>query len=133
MYKKTRTLSAPVSPEIAAFAVVMEARLVLEEFDQADSWDGVPIGSLMRSLEMKAKRLASVDPENPTELLNRAAIIGNLAMMIAEKSSRVRQALLGSPTVQEEGCVAESTSSTGGTSCAESPHLACTPQTNSAV
>lgn len=95
MYKKTRTLSVPVSPEVAAFAAVMEARLVLEGYDDVESWEGISIQKLQKQLESKAKRLAAADPTNATELFNKAVIIGNLAMMIAEKAMVARQEQLG--------------------------------------
>lgn len=95
MYNKSRTLSVPVSPEVAAFAVVMEARLALEGYDEVEKWEGISTEKLMKQLEAKAKRLAAADPTNATELFNKAVIIGNLAMMIADKAARQLEATAG--------------------------------------
>lgn len=96
MYNKTKTLSYPVSPEVAAFAVVVEGRLVLEGYDQVESWEGIPVSKLMSQLEAKAKRLAAADPGNATELFNKAVILGAFAMMIAEKAARSKETEGGS-------------------------------------
>lgn len=108
MYKKTRTLSVPVSPEVAAFAVVMEARLALEGYDEVEKWEGISTDKLMKQLEMKAKRLAAADPTNATELFNKAVIIGNLAMMLAEKSMRAREVQLGPEVFETQANIAVS-------------------------
>lgn len=95
MKNKSNHLSAPIGPEVAAFAVVMEARLTREGYDQASSWEGIPMLKLLNQLVAKAKRLEVADPTNASEVFNKAVIIGNLAMMMAEKASRRMEQELG--------------------------------------
>lgn len=91
MYKKTAALQAPVSPEVASFAVVMEAKLQMEGYDQLESWEGIPLEKLLAQLKVKTERLAATDPTKVFELFTRSVVIGNLAMMIAEKSAQMRE------------------------------------------
>ena len=85
---KVRTLHVPVGPEVAGFAVIMEAKLQMEGYDNAASWETIPIERLVRQLAVKVNRLATTTRENPDMLLVRAVVIGNLAMMVAEGAAR---------------------------------------------
>lgn len=91
MYKKVTSLQVPVSPEVASFAVVMEAKLQMEGYDQVESWQAIPLEKLLAQLKVKTERLAATDPSNPFELFTKSVVIGNLAMMIAEKSAQMRE------------------------------------------
>jgi hypothetical protein len=91
MYKKTNTLGTPVSPEIAAFSVVMEAKLQLEGYDIIQSWEGIPLPTLIRQLEAKIQKLKATDLSNPHDIFTKAVVIGSLAMMVAELSARKQE------------------------------------------
>lgn len=92
MYKKTKTLGEPVSPEIAAFAVVLENKLQREGFGEAESWGDIPIPFLIRQLESKVRALKDLDADNcPSEVFAKAAVIGTLSMLLAELVSRKRK------------------------------------------
>ncbi len=112
---------------------VQEARLVLEGYDEAETWAALPMKQLMSQLEIKAKRLAAADPENLTELFHKAAIIGGLVMMITDKASRVRQEHLGLPDAPTGDCVEGPASSVAHSHCAAVPHGTKLPQVNSTV
>ena len=86
---KTKTLTDPVSLEIAAFAVVVETKLQREGYDLAESWKGIPVQTLVRQLESKIKGLQSIDVNtSPNEFFAKVVVIGSLTMMLAELSSR---------------------------------------------
>jgi hypothetical protein len=92
MYKKTKTLGEPVSPEIAAFSVVMENKLQREGFGDVGEWEGIPIPFLIRQLESKIRVLKGLDADaNPSEVFAKAAVIGTVAMMLAELTARKRK------------------------------------------
>jgi len=93
MYKKTNTLGTPVSPEIAAFSVVMEAKLQLEGYDIIQSWEGIPLPTLIRQLEAKIQKLKATDlsKAHPHDIFTKAVVIGSLAMMVAELSARKQE------------------------------------------
>ena len=92
MPNKMKTLDIPVSPEVAAFAVVMEAKLQMEGYDQVESWKDIPLERLVAQMKTKVERLAATDPKNAYEVFTKAVVLGNLAMMIAEKTALAREA-----------------------------------------
>lgn len=85
---KTSTLALPVAPEVAGFAVVIEAKLRAEGLDDSSTWKHVPTGRLVEQLERKVEKLKSLDPNDAQGLFSLAVVIGNLSMMIADRSSR---------------------------------------------
>lgn len=93
MYKKMKTLSIPVSPEIAAFAVVMETKLQMEGYDHVASWEGIPLEDLVKQLELKIRKLKALDlsKADPHEVFVKSVVIGSLAMMVAELSAQKQE------------------------------------------
>ena len=93
MYKKMKTLEVPVSPEVAAFAVVMETKLQMEGYDHVQSWEGIPLQQLAKQLAMKIHKLEAIDLEkaDPHEVFTKAVVIGSLAMMLAELAAKKKE------------------------------------------
>lgn len=104
MYMKTQALSMPVGHELAAFAVVMEAKLQMEGYDRAETWKDIPLAKLIAQLELKAKRLGAADQLNKAEIFSRAVALGNLAMMVAEVACLENEKLspTQTPVVQDD-------------------------------
>ena len=92
MSRKTKRLQLAVSPEVAGFAVVMEAKLQVEGYDDITSWEKFSIEQLVALLRRKADRLA-MPGSTAQERFTRAVVIGNLAMMIAEKAAQTDDTL----------------------------------------
>lgn len=93
MYKRMKTLSIPVSPEVAAFSVVMETKLQMEGYDHVQSWENIPLEDLVKQLNLKIRKLQEVDlsKANPHEVFTKAVVIGSLSMMLAELTARMKE------------------------------------------
>jgi len=86
MYRKTKKLGIPVSPEVASFAVCLEFYLESRGLDLLESWEGVPITDIVSQLRSKILELdpAKVNRANPRALFERAVILGCYCMMLCE-------------------------------------------------
>lgn len=84
MHLQSDKLSVPLSPEIAGFAAVLEARL--RSTDPKFTWKNVPYREVLKQLKLKVQAL--IDSEPGTEAFNRAVLVGMLAMMAADMASK---------------------------------------------
>lgn len=87
---KTKELAIPVSVEVAAFAVCMEAKLRMEGFDDFEAWNRIPPERLMQQLERKIQALKKNPNPSAEEIFTKSIIIGNIAMMLSEYAARMR-------------------------------------------
>lgn len=89
MKTKTKVLEIPVSPEVAAFAVVMETKLQMEGLDMEESWQGFQPRDLLKQIRSKLGKLEGFDLEkaDPHEIFSKAVALGCFAMMLAEKAA----------------------------------------------
>lgn len=88
MYRKVKTLAIPVSPEVAAFAVVLETKLQMEGFDHAPTWEDIAQDRLVKQLKMKIDKLTKMDLTDPHEVFQKAVVIGIVAMMLSEQTAK---------------------------------------------
>lgn len=90
MYKKTKVLETPVSPEVAAFSVVMEAKLQMAGYDQVESWEGIPLPVLLQQIKAIVQRLGKepLETGDVRKLFERFVELGSLSMMAAEMTIR---------------------------------------------
>ncbi len=88
---KTNKLSVPVSCEIASFAVVMETKLQADGYGDPAAWKGIELAKIVRKMDDVVRRLGATDPSDSKALFTRAVILGNLAMMVAEKSASAEE------------------------------------------
>lgn len=88
MYIKSKDLSVPIGPEVAAFAAAMHAKMQMEGFHSIREWEGLSIADLKAHLAKKVRRLLENDDDSG--LFIQAVVVGAFSMMIAEKSARKR-------------------------------------------
>lgn len=83
---KAKKLSIPVSPEVASFAVCLESYLASRGLDHCESWDGIPIESILKQLQAAISQLnvSRIGEARPRAIFERAIIIGCYAMMVSE-------------------------------------------------
>jgi hypothetical protein len=79
------SFDATNAPRIASLS---ERKLQMEGYDGITSWEKFSIEKLVALLRRNADRLA-IPRSTAQERFTRAVIIGNLAMMIAEKAAQV--------------------------------------------
>lgn len=82
MHLQSSKLAVPMSPEVAGFAAVLEARLRLSGFQ--DKWRDLPLEMLQGQLYAKAEALLK---KRGNEAFQTAIIVGLLAMMVADKAA----------------------------------------------
>lgn len=92
MRLQSNEIAVPISPETAAFAASIEAKLRMEGMSSVAQWEHLPIEELKRQLALKVSKLL----QNPTEesLFMQSVVVGAFAMMIAEKSARAQKKAL---------------------------------------
>lgn len=88
MYIKSKDLSVPIGPEVAAFAAAMHAKMKMDGLHTVREWEGMPIAELKAHLAKKVRRLLENDDDSG--LFLQAVVVGAFSMMIAEKSARKR-------------------------------------------
>lgn len=92
--KKVQKLSVPVSPEAAAFTVVVSQLLESKGLDCVATWEDLPMQVVIQELRSKLTILDNprLDLVDPGAIFQQAVLIGAYAMILTELAQRKKKA-----------------------------------------
>lgn len=85
MHIKSNDMVVPITPEVAAFAAAIEAKLHMEGFANPEEWKKISVRELKQQLADRVRKLLVGDKEEGE--FTRCVVVAALSMMLADRAA----------------------------------------------